>query len=77
MRHISWDMMRLYSARERFAHLAWAGLGRCPDQLTGHVSLAMTGYIHMCWNALQFGTLQDAEPLGTTFWRLYAPTVTT
>jgi hypothetical protein len=63
------DAMRLYSGTsDSFLSLAQAGLGRCPEQLTGHVSLAMTAYtsgLAVERLPLRFGTLQDAEPLGS------------
>ncbi|MFT7136697.1 MAG: hypothetical protein ACI80I_002704 [Akkermansiaceae bacterium] len=63
------DVMRLYSGTwDSFSPLAQAGLGRCPKHLTGHVSLAMTAYTNglvVERLPLRFGTLQDAEPLGS------------
>ena len=63
------EALRIYADTwNSFGQMADAGLGRCPATLTGHVSLAMTAYT--CGLAvdrlpIKFGTLQDAEPLGS------------
>jgi hypothetical protein len=63
------DAMRLYSGTwDSFPDLAQAELGRCPEHFTGHVSLAMMAYtsgIAVERLPLRFGTLQDAQPLGS------------
>lgn len=63
------DAMNVYAGTwNSFPALADADVGRCPKSFTGHVSLAMTTYTHgmsVERLPLRFGTLQDAEPLGT------------
>lgn len=63
------EVMALYAGTwESFPKLSQAGLARCPDAFTGHVSLAMTAWCHgitVTRLPIRFGTLQDASPLGT------------
>jgi hypothetical protein len=62
------EAMALYAGTwQSFPKLAAAGLARCPDAFTGHVSLALTTWaqgIDVTRLPIRFGTLQDAAPLG-------------
>ena len=63
------QVMALYAGTwDSFPDLAQAGLARCPEAFTGHVSLALTAWCHgiaVERLPIRFGTLQDASPLGT------------
>ncbi|MEM6390292.1 MAG: hypothetical protein AAF825_10680 [Pseudomonadota bacterium] len=59
-------MARYAGTWEHFPKLAQAGLARCPDNFTGHVSLALSAWtqgLDVARLPMRFGTLQDASPL--------------
>ena len=61
------EVMDIYAGTwERFPAIAQAGIAGCPDAFTGHVSLAITTWLHgvtVRKVPARFGTLQEATPM--------------